>query len=192
MKREVGADFGVAEIEADINNYIRDGYTPLAVLVDYVNLMKKPEDAPRDLAVRYLYNTLCNFFKPINCCFITAHQLNRDAAKSVLINPIGAVKRFNESMLSDSQDVQREVDIVFYQHKEIDQHGRAWLTFKQAKHRYYDDTPESVKYFAYMFEGSLGILDDLNGPYTGTDNIYAAARTDESESEDDDAPVAFS
>lgn len=191
IKREVGADFGVSEIEADVNNYIQDGYTPLAVIVDYVNLMKKPEEAPRDLAVRYLYNTLCNFFKPMNCCFITAHQLNRDAAKAVLMNPIGAVKRFNESMLSDSQDVQREVDIVFYQHKEIDQHGRAWLTFKQAKHRYYDDTPEKVKYFAYMFEGHLGILDDINGPYTGTDNIYAAA-ADDDESIDDDSPVAFS
>lgn len=190
MKREVGADFGVAELESDVNNYIKDGYTPLAVIVDYVNLMKKPEDISRDLAVRYLYNTLCNFLKAMNCCFITAHQLNREAAKTVLMNPIGAVKRFNESMLSDSQDVQREVDIVFYQHKEIDQHGRAWMTWKMSKHRYHNDTPEKVKYFAYMFEGPLGILDDINGPYAGTDNIYAAAIEDESE--DDDTPLAFS
>ena len=179
LKRKLGAEFGEAELRMDVNNYIQLGYTPLAVCIDYVNLMKKDENAGRDLAVRKIYNTLCNYLKSINCCFLTAHQLNRSAAEVVAQNPIGAVKKFNSSMLADSTDPQREVDVVFYVHKEKDAHGRSWLTAKLDKHRYHDSTPENVKYFAYMFDGPIGILDDINDVDRSTTNIYAVAVDDD-------------
>jgi hypothetical protein len=143
--------------------------------------MRKDEDVSRDLAVRNLYSVLCNFLKSNNCCFITAHQLNRKAAEVVRANPIGAVKKFTLDMLSDSTDPQREVDLVLYQNKEIDTLGRAWMTWKLDKHRYDTTTPEHDKYFAYMFDGPLGIMDDLNGKDMSVTNIYAAEDIDDDE-----------
>jgi hypothetical protein len=186
IKRRVGAEFGTNELITDFNNHVAAGQTPLAVIIDYVNLMKKEDDTSRDLAVRNLYSTLCNFLKSNNCCFITAHQLNRKAAEVVRANPLGAVKKFTLDMLSDSTDPQREVDVVLYQHKEIDSLGRAWLTWKLDKHRYDTVTPECDKYFAYMFDGQLGIVDDLGGEDKSTTNIYAAT-TDEIDDGNDDA-----
>ena len=179
LKRRVGANFGPNELMTDFNTYVSMGYTPLAVIIDYVNLMKKDDETSRDLAVRTLYSTLCNFLKSNNCCFITAHQLNRKAAEVVRANPVGAVKKFTLDMLSDSTDPQREVDIVLYQNKEIDTLGRAWMTWKLDKHRYDTTTPEHDKYFAYMFDGPLGIADDLDGKDMSTTNIYASEDTDE-------------
>jgi len=181
IKRRVGANFGVTELIADFNNYVAIGQTPLAVIIDYVNLMKKDDEQSRDLAVRNLYSTLCNFLKSNNCCFITAHQLNRKAAEVVRSNPLGAVKKFTLDMLSDSTDPQREVDVVLYQHKEIDSVGRAWLTWKLDKHRYDTSTPESDKYFAYMFDGKLGIMDDINDKDRSTTNIYASVMEEEND-----------
>lgn len=191
IKRKLGSDFGPAELEADFNAYAQAGYTPMVVIIDYVNLMKKGDGESRDLAVRVLYNRICNFLKYNNCCFITAHQLNRKAAEVVRANPIGAVKKFTLDMLSDSTDPQREVDIVMYQNKEIDSHGRAWMTWKLDKHRYDDSTPEKDKYFAYMFDGPLGILDDIGGKDMSTDNIYAAAYEDDEEDVTSLVPTSF-
>ena len=185
IKRRVGANFGVNELITDFNNHVAAGQTPLAVVIDYVNLMRKDEDLSRDLAVRNLYSTLCNFLKSNNCCFITAHQLNRKAAEVVRANPLGAVKKFTLDMLSDSTDPQREVDVVLYQHKEIDNIGRAWMTWKLDKHRYDTNTPEADKYFAYMFDGPLGIVDDIDGPDKSVTNIYAATNADDDELSDD-------
>ena len=88
-------------------------------------------------------------------------------------------------MLSDSTDPQREVDVVLYQHKEIDNIGRAWMTWKLDKHRYDTNTPEADKYFAYMFDGPLGIVDDIDGPDKSVTNIYAASAADDDELSDD-------
>ena len=184
LKRRVGANFGPNELMTDFNTYVAMGYTPLAVIIDYVNLMKKNEETSRDLAVRNLYSVLCNFLKSNNCCFITAHQLNRKAAEVVRANPVGAVKKFTLDMLSDSTDPQREVDLVLYQNKEIDTLGRAWMTWKLDKHRYDTTTPEHDKYFAYMFDGPLGIMDDIEGKDMSVTNIYAAA--EDMDDEDDD------
>lgn len=186
LKRKVGEDFGYNELKIDFNSYKQAGYTPLAIIIDYANLMKKGNADSRDLGVRVLYNSLCNFAKSQNCCFITAHQLNRRAAEQVSLNPVGAVKKFNESMLADSTDVQREVDIVIYQHKENDARGNAWLTWKLDKHRYDENTPDKDKYWAYKFNGPIGILDDVNGTDASSTNINAEADDDD---ESVDAPV---
>jgi hypothetical protein len=151
----------------------------MAVIIDYVNMMKKEgnvESIGNHNQIKQIYTNLCNFLKSHNCCFITAHQLNRKAAEVVRLNPVGAVKKFDMSMLADSTDPQREVDMVFYQHKEQDNKGRSWLTFKIDKHRYDTTTPEKNKYFAYMFDGPVGIEDDINGEDKSTDNIYAAKK----------------
>ena len=57
------------------------------------------------------------------------------------------------------------------------------MTWKLDKHRYDDTTPEKDKYFAYMFDGPLGILDDIGGKDMSTDNIYAAEYDEDEEAE---------
>ena len=192
IQRRVGSEFGFNEFVADFENYKRAGYTPMAVVIDYVNMMRKEgniETVGNHLQIRQLYTNLCNFLKSNNCCFITAHQLNRKATEIARMNPVGAVKKFTVDMLADAIDPQREVDIVFYQHKETDAQGNSWLTWKLDKNRYDPTVPEKDKYFAYKFEGPLGIMDDIDGKDKSTDNIYSVVSDDEDD-EDDITPVA--
>lgn len=185
IRRKVGAEFGFNELVMEFKELVRLGYTPLACIIDYVNMMRKEggEQTGNHLQVRQLYTNLCNFLKSNHCCLITAHQLNRRADEAVRLNPVGAVKKFSADMLADSTDPQREVDMVIYQNKEIDAQNRSWLTFKLDKHRYHETTPETDKYFAYRFEGELGIMDDINDHDRSTTNIYAVS-DDEDEDED--------
>lgn len=177
VDRRLGANFGYPELVAAFETYERQGYTPLVCIVDYANMMRKgkgsSESSSNNLLVKELYTNLCNFLKSKNCTFITAHQLNRKADELVASEPVCAVKRFGADMLSDSISVQREVDIVFYQNKEVTPTGKAFLTFKLDKHRYENNTPEKYKYFAYPFSGELGLLDDINGQDMSTQDIYA-------------------
>lgn len=186
MRRKVGQDFGFNELVMEFKEIVRLGYTPLVCIIDYVNMMRKDGNDKQGnyLQVRMLYTNLCNFLKSNNCCLITAHQLNRKADEMVRMNPCGAVKKFSADMLADSTDPQREVDMVIYQNKELDTTDRPWMTFKLDKHRYHENTSEKDKFFAYRFEGELGIMDDINSENKSVTNIYAAGDDDEEDDSD--------
>lgn len=176
MERRLGAEFGFAEFRASFKSYQRAGYTPLMCIIDYANMMAKgsgdsSESSTNNLQIKLLYTNLCNYLKAQNCTFVTAHQLNRDADKIVAQNPIGAVRKFGPSMLSDSVSVQREVDIVFYQNKEQDSAGNSYLSFKLDKNRYNPVMAEKDRYFSYPFYENLGIIDDLDLDWGATDNV---------------------
>lgn len=178
IDRRLGQEFGFSELAANFESYVAQGYTPLMCIIDYMNIMKKGNSKHESkdgnyLFLRELYSNVCNYLKSKNCTLVTAHQLNRKAAEAVRQNPIGAVKRFTIDMLADGMDPQREVDCAFYIHKEINQHGDAYLTCKIDKHRYENNTLEKDKYFAYRFVNDVSILDDINGPDMSIQNIYA-------------------
>lgn len=179
IDRRLGAEFGFAELVANFEEYVRLGYTPLMCVIDYMNMLKKGNNSMGDegvgnhLLLRDVYTNTCNYLKSRNCTLVTAHQLNRKAAEAVRQNPMGAVKKFSIDMLADGMDPQREIDVAFYQCKEFDATGRAFMTYKLDKHRYDTSTPDTDKYFAYMFNGPLGILDDLDKADTSTKNIYS-------------------
>lgn len=179
IDRRLGANFGFPELVANFNEYVSSGYTPMLVVIDYMNMMRKGRNINEGadgnhLLVRELYTNICNFLKANNCTLITAHQLNRKAAEAARMNPMGAVKRFGVDMLSDAIDPQREVDVAIYMHKEFDAVGRPWLTFKVDKVRYETIENEDNQYFAYLFDGPIGILDDVNGECKAVKNINAA------------------
>ena len=146
------------------------------------------------LQIKELYTNMCNFLKSKNCTLVTAHQLNRTAAEVARQSPVGAVKKFDMSMLAGSMDPQREVDVVIYQHIERNSTGQSFLTWKLAKHRYEHTVPEHHKYFAYEFDGNLGILDDVqyqDGMYRltedkSTQNIYARPKKNPNAGNEDD------
>lgn len=177
IERRVGGHFSYTDLVASYNEYVAHGVTPLVVVIDYMNMMNKKDfghSDRTDLLIRELYTNVRNFLSSKNCTLITAHQLNRKASELVRTSPCGAVKKFGSDMLSDSTDPQREVDIAIYQHKEKDTNGRWWLTFKLDKDRYHHKIPDSHKYFAYMFDPELGILDDVGGNDMSSTDINAA------------------
>ena len=120
------------KLVADFEEYLSLGFTPLMCVIDYMNMMRKGREVTdgggaNALMVRDLYTNVCNYLKAHNCTLVTAHQLNRKAVEVARLNPLGAVKRFGPDMLADSTDVQREVDIAIYQHKESDTKGNAFI-----------------------------------------------------------------
>ena len=178
VDRRLGAEFGFPELVANFEEYVRLGYTPLMGVIDYMNMLKKGTNNREDgggnhLLLRDIYTNTCNYLKSRNCTMVTAHQLNRKASEVVRQNPLGAVKKFDIGMLADGMDPQREIDVAIYQNKEFDSTGRAFMTYMMAKHRYDTETPDKDKYFAYMFQGSLGILDDIDGIDMSTTNIHS-------------------
>lgn len=173
IDRKIGTDFGVLEFQTSFQEYEKLGYTPRLCVVDYVNNMKKGDNDSNWLLIKELYNTCCNFTKSRHCTFVTAHQLNRQAAELARMFPIGAVKKFNMSHLAEGTDPQREVDIAMFQAKEMDAIGRTFLSFNLDKDRYDPELTEKRRYFSYMFQGPLGILDDINGPDMSVTNINA-------------------
>lgn len=180
IERFIPQDFGYKEFVQRINYFKSQGYRIIMAVVDYANLMKKTmEDSNasrggQHLAVKELFSRMCNFTKSEGITWLTAHPLNRKAQELANVN-INAVKRFNLDHLAESVDVEREVDVSIYMHREVNTiTGVVYLTFNIMKHRYVNDTPESHKYFAYAFrEKGVGILDDIGQKPAFTTDIYA-------------------
>lgn len=178
IERHLPHKFGFKEFVSRISYFRTLGYTPKVAVIDYANLMRKDGDSQaskgsRDLAVRELFSRLCNFTKNEGITFVTAHPLIRRASE-IAANNTNAVKRFTPDLLAEGMDVEREVDVSIYLHKEKNHIGDEYLTFRLNKHRYVDDTPEAHKYFAYKFHDIGGIIDDLGKVPGFVTDIYAA------------------
>lgn len=169
------SEFGYEDLVQNIEEFEAAGYEVYMCVIDYMNNMKK--GGGRDLVgnhlqVKELYSNCCNYTKNKGITLVTAHQLNREAAKIVSIGTSNVVKRFNSDHLADSMDPQREVDVCIFIHLEKGHNGRKYLTMNLTKHRYVDDTPEIRKYCAYPFT-PLGIVDDIHTEPLYTRDIYA-------------------
>lgn len=171
VERYMPSEFGAQEYENRINYFESIGYEVYLAAIDYMNNMKK-ENEQRDLAVRSLYRRMCSFNSSKGVTMVTAHQLNRKAQELVSSGITNAVKRFSSDMLTDSSDVQREVDLAVYMNIEKNHLGQKYLTFNRDKHRYVNNTPEAHKYFAYPFEGEMGIVDDVLAKPRYTRDIF--------------------
>lgn len=186
VERHLPHNFGYEEFVARCNHYASQGYEIIACIVDYLHNMKRSSgpgasNAGRDVAVRELYNKMCNYTKNALISLISAHPLNRRCGDMVKLNQ-NAVKKMGIEHLADSIDPEREVDVSIYMNKEKNVQGRVFLTFNVAKHRYVNDTPEAHKYFAYPFplEG-VGIHDDIGQAPNYTRDIYSWGMDDEDE-----------
>lgn len=181
IERFLPHNFGFREFMQRVGYFKSCGYRIIMTVVDYANLMNKSlEDSQasrggQHLAVKELFSRMCNFTKSGGITWLTAHPLNR-RAQELSNGNINAVKKFNLDFLAESVDVEREVDVSIYMHREVNQvTGMVYLTFNLMKHRYVNDTPEAHKYFAYPFkERGVGILDDIGGPPGFVTDIYAA------------------
>lgn len=175
IERKLGADFGYDEYVQLYEELVKNGHRILVTIIDYMNMMKKSssgKEGRSDLSLRELYNKMCNFNKNRMTTQISAHQLNRDAARLV-VGGTNVVRKFNDSHYADGMDVGREVDMEIFVHIERNNNGTPFLTMMRGKHRYVNDTPDRDKYVAYEFS-PIGILDDINEDKSNAvKNIYA-------------------
>lgn len=176
--RYLPEQFGYDELVALLAHYEQIGYIVYMVIIDYMNNMKKgsgkgASDAANHLAVKELYNRVCNYTKTKGATLITAHQLNRKAQELANTGRTNVVKAFNSEHLADSMDVQREVDASIFMHIEKNHEGFPFLTLALSKLRYSDgEVPEAHKFCAYPFVTG-GILDDITGSPGFVKDIYA-------------------
>ena len=181
IERKLGPDFGYDEYVQMYERYQKAGHRILVTIIDYMNMMKKTingKEGRSDLALRDLYNKMCNFNKNRMTTQISAHQLNRDAARLV-VGATNVVKKFNDSHYADGMDVGREVDMEIFIHIERNNQGVPYLTMMRGKHRYVNDTPDKDKYCAYKFD-EYGIPDDIDEAESRVvKNIYAADASEE-------------
>lgn len=91
----------------------------------------------------------------------TGHQLTKKADE-LAANDRYAVKKFNASMMADSSDVFRIIDILFFLNIAVNVDGDPFLMFQLRKNRLSMDTPEKDKFFCYKFT-EFGIEDDVGG-----------------------------
>lgn len=181
IERKLGADFGYDEYVQMYERYQKTGHRILVTIIDYMNMMKKTSggntQGRSDLGLRDLYNKMCNFNKNHMTTQISAHQLNRDAAR-LAVGTTNVVKKFNDSHYADGMDVGREVDMEIFIHIERNNSGKPFLTMNRGKHRYVNDTPQKDKYTAYPFS-EYGIIDDIDTENHEVKNIYSEDATEE-------------
>jgi replicative DNA helicase len=194
IERYLPSGFGFNEMISLIERYENAGYKIIATIVDYVTQMKRGNNSRNGdhAAIQELCNGLVNFFKAIGTTFITAAQLNRDAsdiAASGIPNP---VKRYSERHLAGSTGIFREFDFIAFLEIEKDEQGRIWLTMNWGKHRHDDNMPLNKRFCCYMFNGPLGIADDINTEFTGSRNIYAKANAKQASAADIESILGIS
>lgn len=174
VERRLGDEFGYDELRNLHQSYTEAGHRIMVCVIDYMNMMKKPgnDTLGNHLKLRELYTKVVNFLKNQGCTLVTAHQLNRDAAK-LAQTAINVVDKFGIGYLADGMDPQREVDVVIYLHIEKSKMGGVpYLTMRIDKHRYVHDTPEEWKRTAYRFT-PMGIVDDVDSEDRSIRDIHS-------------------
>jgi len=196
IERYLPETFGYNDYVELIESYERAGYRIFMSIIDYLQCMNLRNDSgvnfsstntQNHLLIKDLFSKMCNYNKSKGISLITAHQLNREAARIVSTGVPYAVKRFNGIHLAYSADVEREPDFLAYINIEKNQKGESFLTVSRGKHRYVDDTPESDKFFAYKFD-KYGIPDDvLEEKSRAVKDIYNRKKLTKEEKEEEEA-----
>ena len=159
-------EFSFKKFLGRYNGFVEQGYQVIVFDLDYMSEARglDPGDtmsaAGRMQMIGENYIKFANHAKQCAYSLVTGHQLNRSADEEGQRSRY-AVKKFNPSMMAETSDVMRIIDILFFLKLENNVDNRKFLTAINRKNRYCKDTPESDKFFAYPFT-EFGIEDDLN------------------------------
>lgn len=182
IERWAGNKFGYEEMVELIESYEAEGHVIMGLIVDYANKMKKNKASKaagirEDLQITELFENICTYTKTKGITFITAHQLNREAMKTLLTGKNNAVKNFSAAFAGGSIGVSQEIDLEIFVHLEKNHIGEKYLTMQRGKHRYVDSTPEAHQYCAYKFS-PFGIADDIFKEPQFITDIYAVSASE--------------
>lgn len=148
------------------NSFVEQGYQLILFDLDYMSEARGVD--PGDTfstqgqiqLIKENYLKFMNHGKSCGYLLTTGHQLTKKA-EELSGSTRYIVKKLNPSMMADSSDVHRIVDILFFMQLENNVDGHKFLTVINRKNRGCKDTPESHKFFAYPFT-EFGIVDDLD------------------------------
>jgi len=183
IERYLPSQFGYEELVHQVEKFENSGFRIIATIVDYLGLMKTHNFGSASKTGRHdllqdLFNKVVNFFKAMGTTLLTGAQLNRNASDISASGIPHPVKHYSERHFAGSTGIGREVDFIAYMEIEKDEQGIPWLTIQWGKHRYVDDTPEAHKFVAYqLHENSVGLIDDIDGEFKGSRNIYSKGKT---------------
>jgi hypothetical protein len=159
-------EFSFSRFTQRYNAFTELGYHIVVVDLDYMSEARglDPGDTVSSTGRRQMisenYLKFPNHAKQCGYALITGHQLNRSADEEGQKKRY-AVKTFNPSMMAESSDVMRAIDILFFLKLENNVDNHKFLTAINRKNRYCKDTKEADKFFAYPFT-EFGIMDDID------------------------------
>ena len=178
IERYLPSSFGYDEMVHLHEKYENAGFRIAATAIDILPQMKthnlgSASKSGNWALLQELCNSVVNYFKAVGTTLITAIQLNKGAYEIAATGGPHPVKHYSERHFAGSIGIAMEFDFIAYMEIEKDDHGNSWLTICWGKHRYVENTPEAHKFVAYQFDPVRGLIDDINGPFTGSRNIHA-------------------
>ena len=149
------------------NSFMEMGYQMVLFDLDYMSEARgiDPGDTfslqGQIQLIKENYLKFMNHAKSQGYLLTTAHQLTK-RAEELAAGARYAVKKFNPSLMADSSDVHRIIDVLIFLQLETNIDNIKFLTLKLHKNRGCKDTPEAHKFCAYPFT-EFGIEDDVEG-----------------------------
>lgn len=145
-----------------INEYIRQGYDPQIIVVDYLSMLL--ESGAKSSEYRENMRRMCAFTKPLGAIFITPHQATSEAMARLKADYPGRVVRHmvGNKLYAECKQLGQEPDIEVHGHRELVEveEGvvRAYMTIARGKHRGRPrHTPAKYLYTCLPFE-EIGTL----------------------------------
>ena len=146
-----------------------EGFETICFIMDYL-MRIRPSEFTHDLYTDL--GTIANDFKTFailkDIPFITASQLNREAAKIIdegrNANQTNIIKKLGRATIGDSVQIDRNIDGTIILVPEVSASGDRYMAYKLTKHRYEIFT-NKVSIFQPMHEGSyIALVEDLFDP----------------------------
>ena len=146
-----------------------EGFETICFIMDYL-MRIRPSEYTHDLYTDL--GTIANDFKTFailkDIPFITASQLNREAAKIIdegrNANQRDIIKKLGRATIGDSVQIDRNIDGTIILVPEVSASGERYMAYKLTKHRYEVFT-NKVSIFQPMYEGSyIALVEDLFDP----------------------------
>lgn len=122
-----------------INEYIRRGYDPQIIVIDYLSMVLEAGATSTDY--RENMRRMCSFTRPLEAIFITPHQATSDDMKRLKVDFPGRVVRHmvGNKLYAGCKQLGQEPDIEVHAHKELveveDGVVKAYMTIHRGKHR---------------------------------------------------------
>lgn len=157
-----------------IDDLSDDGYEVIALILDYIKLIRPREKAPvlKD-AIRNITAELKQIANYYNIPVITAHQLNRSSqaiindAKAKKSNDLVALLRSDG--IGDAWEIQENSDMTCVLYKEyVAEAGQYWMGFKLLKRRYRaSESVEKLRNLEFFYQpcvkgNEIKIMDDVD------------------------------
>jgi len=175
-----------SDIDTMIDTLYDDGYEVIAVVIDYIELMKADEKDRNKEKREQLANISAQLHSLAgrrDIPVITAHQINREGQR--VINDAknkgqrNAIKLLNRSYIGEAMAIDKKTDFSMFIGIEKGPDGKLYLCGKREKCRYYKS---DIDYFVHEIINGIYIEDDiLYGPDVVLSKLEIPASANEEE-----------